>query len=373
MKCPSCHQEISADSTVCPYCQAKIELPRELKNMGPERLEKRLHWWSTIGQHKHRFFYWGGVLLLVVTVGLGLFYYFNIATADRPPRDFHDHLVTLKAVNDTGNEPSNLLNGGVLAKSGETLYVYENGQVYRCSYALDLKQSLWRGEAGMLNVIRDRIYYVDGKDQTIKCVDLNGKSETNLKIQAAGLLAVGDHLFYTDLDSRAVYMSDLLGEDKRLMAPDGTLCFGVDGDWLYYSNQKGLYKVPLRGGSVMPLAEGSSFAGFVAQDNWVYYQKDGALVRLNLDDQRKTVLVDGAVSSFALSGQDLFYSSTSAGVYRLELDNGHLTQLSTAKAESLEAAGTWIYYRLTSGQDGFFVSVDPNNYLEVPLYAIANK
>ena len=85
------------------------------------------------------------------------------------------------------------------------------------------------------------------------------------------LLVSGNYIYFKGKGERsAIYQMKTDFSENKAMTQSGCLTFNIVGDWLYYSTNDGIYKVPSLGGEVAKLIDGY-FPYFIATDEFIYY------------------------------------------------------------------------------------------------------
>lgn len=382
MKCRKCGAPLEQNNRICPQCGydntlenllKNADIPKELKHLSVGQIGKHMRLLHFLSKRKYV------VLISMLAI---LLVFLGVQVAQRHHRteavhNFHDDLIDTISTNAYGNDACNLTNEGLLVIYGNDAYVSSQDQLYRVSLALDQKSLLLSDTVSYLNVTQDQLYYLSQEqDQSIMTYNLKNHAVTKSNIRALSLMVVGDYVYYLEEGShRAVYQTKKDFSERKKLTQSECLMFTISGDWLYYSTDQGIYRVPLMGGEVAKIAEGY-YPKFVVLNQMIYYLDpvNSDIMRMKIDGSQVIKLVDDPVSSFTLTERYLVYARKDGGIYKQRLDNGQLSQLSTDRAKSLQTSGVWIYYQLSDGsKEGRFVTIDENSDVITPVYAIKDQ
>lgn len=381
VKCVNCGKELPKKQNICPECgkdntlvqQLKdAKIPKELKHIPLQKMSKRIEHIRFFGRQKKMVL---AVIFGLVIVAIGGFSWFTHRDEVGNVHNFHDDLVEVTKANANGNSLSNLINGGYLAAYGTDLYTVSENKLYKIAMTLESKQSSEILNVSNLNVMNGTIFYIDHNNQDyITILDTSNKNKNVSKYRADMLLVSGNYVYFKGKGERsAIYQMKTDFSENKAMTQSGCLTFNIVGDWLYYSTNDGIYKVPSLGGEVAKLIDGY-FPYFIATDEFIYYcDAAGFVSRMLLNGEDTVTLTNEPVNSFVISDNYMIYATKDGGIFKQDIETKTLTQLSVDKARDLQLSSTWIYYRLVENDTGCFVSIDENSNKVIPVYSIKDK
>jgi len=122
------------------------------------------------------------------------------------------------------------------------------------------------------------------------------------------------------------------------------------GDWIYYSNWSGLYKIRTDGTQKTKLNdEKSSYINVVG--DWIYYCQDHIdgyiLHKIRTDGTQKTKLNDDYSSYINVVGDWIYYSNWNDNreLYKVRTDGTQRTKLNDDGSYDINVVDDWIYYQ----------------------------
>lgn len=378
VKCANCGKELPKKQNICPACgkdntlvqqlrDAKI--PKELKHLPLQKIGHRIEKLRAIHEKKKWILASLGVLVIGLIVGV---FYFKGQSDPGDVHNFHDDLIEITNANANGNTVTNWANDAYVVPYGSSLYAVSGDDFYCIPMTLETKRVTTHQKGSNLNIIQDTLYFINqDHDNVIEMVDLKTKTTTETKYKANKMIVVGNYIYYTGKDDHsAIHQMRTDFTENKTLTQSGCITFTVTGDWLYYSTNDGIYRVPILGGEVAKVVDGY-YRYFMIQDEYIYYRgADEAVYRMMLDGSDKTKVVNEQVNSFALNNHYLFYATKEGGIFKLDMENANVTQLSVDKAKDLQLSKTWVYYRLVENNEGCFVSMDENSNKVIPIYSI---
>lgn len=379
MKCIHCGQELPADSYICPNCgkdnnleellkEAKI--PSELDHLSYHQIVSRI---KRIHLIKKKY-----LVAFVAVLFLFVAYIFirekkSYLDLSKNIYNFHDDLVEKSSMNAAGNSNSNLANGGQLVMYGHQMYVSSDGKLYCINLSLNQKSVVANQTCQYLNIVQDTLFYIDpNQDNAIVVMNLLTNTSTTTKVKAKSLMVVGDYLYYLEAGSHgAIYQMKTDFTSQKVLTQRGCKMFNIVSDWLYYTTDDGLYRVPVLGGEVAKVEEGQ-YNHFVISDQIFYYlNASNQICKTSFDGHGPGKIVEDSVSDFVVTNRYLYYAKKDAGVFKQSLETGEIVQLSTERAHALQIAGSWIYYQLVDSDEGRFVTIDENSETVTPVFTIS--
>lgn len=125
------------------------------------------------------------------------------------------------------------------------------------------------------------------------------------------------------------------------------------GNWIYYNNNKGLYKIKTDGTSrqevCLDYAKDINVVG-----DWVYFYstsdtgENKGLRKIKNDGSKQSIeseeIIESKSVDFMTVFGDLIYYSNLNGIYKIKTSGMDKQQLSTDNAKEINVVGDWIYY-----------------------------
>jgi hypothetical protein len=144
---------------------------------------------------------------------------------------------------------------------------------------------------GVMRVSGDSIFYMEGINLMKMVADGAGvvKLTENVEINAAK----GDWVYYSELNKEGKYLNlSRMKADgtEKVKLTDGTFA-AIDGEWLYYDKDNGLYRSSLNGAGETKLNDIDMWNLIGIWGDYIYYSEySGSVYRVNMDDSNKIEL-----------------------------------------------------------------------------------
>lgn len=268
----------------------------------------------------------GGILLLAA--GLVTWIYLS----DRV--QFYDDPST------TGNTSANLLNGGLFAEAGDTIYFanpYDQNTLYSMDQNLEKVTRLNGDNVSYLNVAAPYIFYTRRNDK--KQID----SDMLLNLKTTGL-----------------YRTNQKGAQMDVLydGPTQALClYGNSVYYQHYDSEKGLllYSIGIDGSEDKLLLEQPA-AAYAINNDTIYYtgmDTDHKIYSMNLDGSGSQVIYDGNCTSLTLEDGWLYFLDMSQDyiLCRMRTDGSQLEALTSQRLATYNVSGGTVYYQVDNGTD----------------------
>lgn len=376
MKCLKCGKRLPKNKTTCPKCgyehtlEQRLtdqDIPKELSHLSRHKISRQIVRMRQL-HHKKYHLLIGCVLFILLAWGLFLWFQHRDEIGD--VHNFHDDLVEMSSSNAAGNTIYNWANGASAVTYGNHIYVAGKDSLYQIPLTLEKRTDVFQADVSGLNLVSDKLYYINHDEENqIQILDILKNEMTSTDYQAKDLAVIGSYIYYMDQNSQAIYQAKTDFSENRVLTQSGVLAFSIVGDWLYYSTQEGIYRIPLLGGEVMKLVSGE-YRNFQMDDRLIYYlDRSGYINQMKMDGTETKRVVADRMTSFIIHEHYLFYAKKTGGIFKMDLDNGTITQLSVDRAFGLQLAGSWIYYQMDE-EEGSFVSIDEKSHQAIPLYSI---
>ncbi len=281
----------------------------------------------------------------------------NLESNIPPKRDlnrtvsiFGNLLNNNRFINERGNTPGNIVNGGIAAYQGFWVYYSSLGSGYK----------LYKAK-------------LDGSEKSKLCDD------TAWFINVAGYW-----LYYSNAgDNDKLYKINIDGSEKTKICDDKAWDINVLGDWIYYSNESDgyrLYKIRTDGSCRIKLNNDSSHSINVV-DDWIYYSSrsdKSRIYKIRIDGKGRTRLNASESDLINVSGDWIYFCNKSDNyrLYKLSINDGSSEILNNSICRNINVSGNWIYYCNKSkngiickmkldGKDEFEVNSNPADFVNI--------
>jgi hypothetical protein len=268
----------------------------------------------------------------------------------------------------TGNTSTNLLNGGLFAKSGDKIYFanpYDQNSLYSMNLELGKVKKVYDDYVSYINASGKYIFYTRRNDKKgnqgnalfslsttgLYRIQTNGHSMGQLyrnPTQTATLF--GNNIYYQhydDTDGLLLYRVGIDGKEDTLLLKEGAAPNVVMDNTIYYTGTESdhnIHKISTQGDGASVICEGN-FTGLSYANGYLYcldMANDYTLCRLNLDGSDLTHLTQERVSTYNVStdGSTVYFQVDNGddnGLYALDIDSG---------SQSLLRSGNFNYYHV---------------------------
>ena len=305
-------------------------------------------------------------------------------------------------INERGNTPGNLINGGLVAMQGDWIY-YSNNGLWKMREDGTEKTKLSDDDAHYVNVVRDWVYY--SNDDGIWKIQTVGSDKKLIIDEGQNINVIDDWIYYVtslqDTENNYIVMRNrfykihidgtektLIGEEFETDGPINN--FVIVDDWVYYDSSgmgtQNLGRMDINGTGNENLG-GSHFSYplFYVDDNWVYYNfspggfGDDNIRRLrhneNLTEEEVFIeednilgldILDNSNSNFRTfhingDGEWVYFIALTfnaaddkikRNIYKIRSDGSDGSELTEIIGiESIHVIGDWIFYHFTERDD----------------------
>lgn len=206
-------------------------------------------------------------------------------------------------------------------KENERIYKVMGNRIYF---------SKWDGNNG------SGLYMVNlEKNQKMKVLDNNA---TCITIEQDGIY------FLEDKDGAPINLSktNLDGEERlvliNILKKDSSTRFKIDGDWIYYTHPKGIYKIKTDGTKKRRiLDETENIVDIELMDNYIYYRIKNDLYRINKYGNSRERITDEVWISYKVENDYIYYINRDGNLYEFNLKKEKGEKLSSIKIKNFIA------------------------------------
>jgi len=277
--------------------------------------------------------------------------------------------IKIGGIEELGNSIGNLMNGGLVAIRGDTLY-FSNKNNFGYLYSKRLDGSdltqLSSDKPYFINVAGDWIYYVNtcsdaGDDEYMKLyrVSVDGIIRQSLGGRGSFVLVVDELIYYVNFDDNAcLYSMRLDGTDKRKLSDNGVLRFNVIDDRIYYicNTKNNIYGMRIDGSDNHRVGEITADFFHIVNDI-IYFlnsSSNSRLYSMDIDGENMRRLHDNRVQFINVYGDKILFSEASIGMrggnlYSMNTNGTDKRLLMEANTSDIHIINDRIYFIITSG------------------------
>lgn len=254
---------------------------------------------------------------------------------------------------ETGNSSGNLMNFGLAVADNNTTYIscIENNCLYKIS-ADGSKSLVYEVEPSYhmesLNLKDNWIYYVlytsdgsyGGISNGIYKIKTDGSNNTKLITQKVLKLTVyGNQIFYIDgyQNQPKLFTADLNGNNRSQLIP---FCrsYTVDKNSIYYIDKEcAIHKMNLDGSNNTIVYSNTSLfkSSLQIEGEWLYFSSNTGMYRVKLDGSQLTQLNGEATNTFNLNNGWIYFAPTKSQELKKMLSDG--SELETFVSADLDS------------------------------------
>lgn len=276
-----------------------------------------------------------------------------------------DNILGSNEENTMGNTPSNIAWGGRFAKQGEWIYYYSwngtDGQgLYQIKSDGTEKKQLYAGMVSYINVINDYVYFYDIREDCIKKLDSTGEVET-LENGRGKFVVVQDYIYY-QCDS-GNYRIKTDGTEMKLLINKGTFqpLNVVDGCLYYvsdsYNQSEGIYKKADEVDSERLCdynARNDTMGEFIIVDgDYIYFTESSGIYRVKTDGADRQTIIEfsgkeyegwSAEREFLIDNDYIYFKCNFNDWYRIKTDGSGLEKIEWLSGENIFAESNGVNY-----------------------------
>ena len=300
-------------------------------------------------------------------------------------RNSNVHFYTDESI--TGNTSTNLLNGGLFAKSGDTIYFanpYDQNSLYSMDTKLGHVKKLYNDYTSYINAAGKYIFYTrrnDKKGNESKALfsfsttglyrlNTSGQGLKQLyKEPSQSLTLLGNHIYYQRYDQKEglqLFAIGIDGKKDTMLLKEGAAPVSAD-DTIYYTgvdSDHNIHKIPVSGGSPSVVFKGN-YTG-LSYVNGVLYcmdmDNDYTLCRLDLSTQEMTHLTQVRIATYNVSsdGSTVYYQVDNGkdnGLYVLDTNSGAQTELRSGNYNYYHIIDNYLFFEEFDGSAAYVMNL----------------
>ena len=266
-----------------------------------------------------------------------------------------------------GNTGGNILEGGLVATDGETIYVSSLDTEHSGLYRLDMHGKLipiWDNLAYELNVLNDTIYFVNGEPGSICQINIDGTGFKTIVSKPCNNLIVNDK-FLIYLCSGNLIVSDIGGKKENVIASDvrkvipfkDMLVFIIhssSSNGIYWARNDGTEPICLFEGELISVSANEDHIFFsVSNDIKSFGEKGGKVYQINEDGSISQLHVDDECWNINATQEFIFFrNQTKKGeLYRMNTDGSNAICLLRGNCSNINIINDSLVFRvITAGQ-----------------------
>ena len=262
-----------------------------------------------------------------------------------------------------GNQPGNLVHGGLAVMDTQHIYYAAETHIIRTAHDGADAVNFCDMAAASLNIWQDGLYFT-ARGGIWRVPLAGGQPELLVDTQAESLIVSGGRLYYRNqLDRGKLYTAGLSGDDPRKVSEELPLFhLNIQRGMAYYASDvpgtklRKLYCLDLSTENAQPVLLHDGDAHWLqVQGDYLYfirYTSHGSVLsRMRLDGSERMDFEAINVRIYNATDRGIFFADSISGdLRRISLDGKTVMTLSTAHANSINAAGDWVFYRDTEGR-----------------------
>lgn len=287
----------------------------------------------------------------------------------------------------TGNTSTNLLNGGLFAKSGDMIYFanpYDQNSLYSMDTELKHIKKLYNDYTSYINAAGKYIFYTrrnDKKGNESKALfsfsttglyrlNTSGQGLKQLyKEPSQTLNLLGNHIYYQRYDQKEglqLFRVGIDGKKDTMLLKEGAAPV-IANDTIYYTgvdSDHNIHKLPVSGGSPSVVYEGN-FTGLSYVNGFLYcmdMDNDYTLCRLDLSTQEMTHLTQVRIATYNVSndGSTVYYQVDNGkdnGLYVLDTNSGAQTELRSGNYNFYHIIDNYLFFEEFDGSAAYVMNL----------------
>ncbi len=287
----------------------------------------------------------------------------------------------------TGNTSTNLLNGGLFAKSGDMIYFanpYDQNSLYSMDTELKHVKKLYNDYTSYINAAGKYIFYTrrnDKKGNESKALfsfsttglyrlNTSGQGLKQLyKEPSQTLNLLGNHIYYQRYDQKEglqLFRVGIDGKKDTMLLKEGAAPV-IANDTIYYTgvdSDHNIHKLPVSGGSPSVVYEGN-FTGLSYVNGFLYcmdMDNDYTLCRLDLSTQEMTHLTQVRIATYNVSndGSTVYYQVDNGkdnGLYVLDTNSGAQTELRSGNYNFYHIIDNYLFFEEFDGSAAYVMNL----------------
>jgi hypothetical protein len=260
-----------------------------------------------------------------------------------------------------GNNPGNIINGGLIASDNECIYyagLNEEGLFSKKLDGTDTKK-LSSDHVEFINVQGNYLYY--RKSGSDKKPNIGGLYKIRTDGMQEQRLLTGSPFYINVVDNWVYYINQSYSTDVCRIKTDGTSqqvlypghyqCLTSDGTNLYFGRLAGpgtsmLYRGSLDGAKIVSLSR-DTMETFFVYNNWIYYTKGyNKLCRMDKRTLKSTVLLasDNLDADFIVPNKNTLYMGGVSGIHEFNPEGRNLKTIFNVRVINFGMASGYIYF-----------------------------
>ncbi|MBS4829992.1 DUF5050 domain-containing protein [Ruminococcus callidus] len=287
----------------------------------------------------------------------------------------------------TGNTSTNLLNGGLFAKSGDTIYFanpYDQNSLYSMDTGLKHVKKVYNDYTSYINAAGDYVFYTRRNDKKgtdskalfsfsttgLYRINTNGQGLKQLyNDPSQSLNLLGNHIYYQRYDQKEglqLFRIGIDGKKDTMLLKEGAAPV-IANNIIYYTgvdSDHNIHKLSVSGGSPSVVYEGN-FTGLSYVNGALYcmdMDNDYTLCRLDLSTQEMTHLTQVRIATYNVSsdGATVYYQVDNGkdnGLYVLDTKSGVQTELRSGNYNYYHIIDNYLFFEEFDGSAAYVMNL----------------
>ncbi|MFN7252342.1 MAG: DUF5050 domain-containing protein [Anaerobacillus sp.] len=186
----------------------------------------------------------------------------------------------------------------------------------------------------------NKLFFENFKDRgRLYSMNIDGSNLMSLSDESVYNFVIDDNkIYYTD-DINNIVITDLEGAVKKILENTNVLSISfVLDDWIYASNEEGIYRITIDGMIREKLSDVVPHT-LINYGERIYFSNTEALYKADLDGNNATKIFSSNISKFYIYENDVFFFNINDGyrLYKINLDS-LISQKAYFKSKSLSTS-----------------------------------
>lgn len=280
----------------------------------------------------------------------------------------------------TGNTSMNLLNGGLFATAGDSIYFanpYDDNSLYSMDMNFGHVKKIYNDYASYINAAGDYIFYTRRNDKKgnkgnallslsntgLYRIKTNGNGLDQLYREPTQVLNLfGNSIYYQHYDEKQglqLYKIDIDGKNDTMLLDEGVSPTVIVDDMIYYTGydeDHNIHALSINGGSASVICQGN-FTNLSYSNGKLYcmdMENNYTLCSLELDGSNLTHLTQERIATYNVSqdGETIYYqidNGTDNGLYAMDSESGSQVLLSAGNYNYLHIIKDYLFFEEYDG------------------------
>ena len=256
-----------------------------------------------------------------------------------------------------GNTIGNIMNGGMIAQSGEWTYIQIGGHLYLSSL---LRHNNITGEVEFLliddvfhtvNVIGDWVIYARYQIYKLNTITMEEVVISTNRASSTSISVVDGWVYYVTRSSTGIYRVKLDGSNHEQISDAYTFTAVVHDGWIYFrcrDSNWSVHKIKLDGSELTQLNYYDSIRLNI-YDDWIFFvnrDKDNALYKMRTNGSDISRVIESRVNHINVLEGWIYFGNfdNNEYLYRVRVDGTEKEMVIDRPALAISLTDDWVYF-----------------------------